>query len=384
AKNYSDVTVVVDPEDYNTILEEMMENDGSVSEDTNFRLAKKVFQTTARYDGAISNYLGSLDKEKPKDIFPEVLTLQFSRSQVLRYGENPHQFAAFYKENEIEEPCVSNAKKLHGKELSYNNLLDLDAALETVKEFLETAAVIIKHNNPCGVAISEQSLADAYCKAKSCDPTSAFGGVVGLNRKVDLETANEITSTFIEAIIAPGYDDSALDLLKDKKDLRVLLVSPLKEYSKEGYDLRKVVGGLLVQERDLGMVGLESLEFVTERKPSDEELKAMLFAWKVCKHVKSNAIVYSTSDQVVGIGAGQMSRVDSSRIAAMKANFPTQGTALASDAMFPFRDGVDIAAEAGVTSIIQPGGSVRDEEVINAANEHNIAMIFTKMRHFKH
>ena len=384
AKNYSDVTVIVDPEDYDTILEEMMKNDGSVSGDTNFRLAKKVFQTTARYDGAISNYLGSLDKEKPKDIFPEVLTLQFSRSQVLRYGENPHQFAAFYKENETEEPCVSNAIKLHGKELSYNNLLDLDAALETVKEFQETAAVIIKHNNPCGVAISEQSLADAYRKAKSCDPTSAFGGVVGLNGMVDLETANEITSTFIEAIIAPGYDDSALDLLKEKKDLRVLLVSPLKEYSKEGYDLRKVVGGLLVQERDLGMVGLESLEFVTERKPSDEEFRAMLFAWKVCKHVKSNAIVYSTSDHVVGIGAGQMSRVDSSRIAAMKANFPTQGTALASDAMFPFRDGVDIAAEAGVTSIIQPGGSVRDEEVINAANEHNIAMIFTKMRHFKH
>ncbi|MBI4618716.1 MAG: bifunctional phosphoribosylaminoimidazolecarboxamide formyltransferase/IMP cyclohydrolase [Desulfobacterales bacterium] len=384
AKNYTDVTVIVDPGDYEKVLKEMKENDGFISLDTNFQLAKKVFQLTARYDGAISNYLGSLDNKEKRHGFPETLTLQFKRSQGLRYGENPHQEAAFYTERIINEPCVSNASQLQGKELSFNNILDLDAALETVKEFQEIAAVIIKHTNPCGVATSEKSLVDAYCKARDCDPTSAFGGIVGLNRKVDTKTAAEIVSTFVEAIIAPGYDEDALEILKEKKDLRVLLVPTMEGYLQEGYDLKKVGGGLLVQDRDLGMVDFKSLKVVTKRSPTEDELKAMRFAWKVCKHVKSNAVVYSTSDQVVGIGAGQMSRVDSSRIAVMKANLPTEGTVLASDAMFPFRDGVDAAAKAGVTAIIQPGGSIRDEEIIQAANEHNIAMVFTVMRHFRH
>ena len=384
AKNYTDVTVIVDPGDYERVLKEMKENDGFISLDTNFRLAKKVFQLTARYDGAISNYLGSLDNKEKRHGFPETLTLQFKRSQGLRYGENPHQEAAFYIERSINEPCVSNAAQLQGKELSFNNIIDLDAALETVKEFQEIAAVIIKHTNPCGVATSEKSLVDAYCKARDCDPTSAFGGIVGLNRKVDIKTAAEIVSTFVEAIIAPGYDEDALEILKEKKDLRVLLVPRMERCLQEGYDLKKVGGGLLVQDRDLGMVDFKSLKVVTKRSPTEDELKAMSFAWKVCKHVKSNAIVYSTSDQVVGIGAGQMSRVDSSRIAVMKANLPTEGTVLASDAMFPFRDGVDAAAKAGVTAIIQPGGSIRDEEIIQAANEYNIAMVFTVMRHFRH
>jgi len=384
AKNYIDVTVIVDPGDYERVLKEMKENDGFISLDTNFQLAKKVFQLTARYDGAISNYLGSLDNKEKRHGFPETLTLQFKRSQGLRYGENPHQEAAFYIERSINEPCVSNAAQLQGKELSFNNIIDLDAALETVKEFQEIAAVIIKHTNPCGVAISEKSLVEAYCKARDCDPISAFGGIVGFNRKVDVKTAAEIVSTFVEAIIAPGYDKDALEILKEKKDLRVLLVPSLEGYLQEGYDLKKVVGGLLVQDRDLGMVDFKSLKVVTKRSPTEDELKAMSFAWKVCKHVKSNAIVYSTSDQVVGVGAGQMSRVDSSRIAVMKANLPTDGTVLASDAMFPFRDGVDAAAKAGVTAIIQPGGSIRDEEIIQAANEYNIAMVFTVMRHFRH
>jgi len=384
AKNYIDVTVIVDPGDYERVLKEMKENDGFISLDTNFQLAKKVFQLTARYDGAISNYLGSLDNKEKRHGFPEILTLQFKRSQGLRYGENPHQEAAFYIERNINEPCVSNAAQLQGKELSFNNIIDLDAALETVKEFQEIAAVIIKHTNPCGVATSKKSLVDAYCKARDCDPISAFGGIVGLNRKVDVKTAAEIVSTFVEAIIAPGYDEDALEILKEKKDLRVLLVPSLEGYLQEGYDLKKVGGGLLVQDRDLGMVDFKSLKVVTKRSPTEDELTAMSFAWKVCKHVKSNAIVYSTPDQVVGIGAGQMSRVDSSRIAVMKANLPTEGTVLASDAMFPFRDGVDTAAKAVVTAIIQPGGSIKDKEIIKAANEYNIAMVFTMMRHFRH
>jgi len=384
AKNYADVTVIVDLEDYERVLEEMRENDGAVSVNTNFQLAKKVFQIMARYDGTISNYLGSLSGEERRDKFPETLSLQFKKSQGLRYGENPHQDAAFYIEKKINEPCVSNASQLHGKELSFNNIIDLDSALETVKEFKERAAVIIKHTNPCGAATSQESLVDAYRKAKECDPVSAFGGIVGINRTVDLDTAKEVASTFVEAIIAPGYDEDALEILKGKKDLRILLVPATEREDGGGYDLKKVVGGVLAQDRDLGMADFGSLETVTERKPTEEELKAMSFAWKVCKHVKSNAIVYSSSDQVVGVGAGQMSRVDSSKIAVMKANLPTEGTVLASDAMFPFRDGVDAAAHAGVTAIIQPGGSIRDEEVIQAANEHNIAMVFTRMRHFKH
>jgi phosphoribosylaminoimidazolecarboxamide formyltransferase / IMP cyclohydrolase len=382
AKNYPDVTVIVDHADYAGVLEEMAAAKGTVSPATNFGLAVKVFQHTAAYDGAISNYLGSRLGEEPQ-AYPATFTIQVKKAQDLRYGENPQQSAAFYVDKDIAEPCVSNAVQLQGKELSFNNIIDLDAAIETVKEFEQSAAVIIKHTNPCGVALADTPLS-AYLKARECDPVSAFGGIVGFNRQVDAATARELASTFLEAVIAPGYSDEALEIFTAKKNVRVMQVPLLEAYVAQGYDLKKVVGGLLVQGRDLGMVRAAYCRVVTERTPTATEYDALDFAWRVCKHVKSNAIVFTNRDQTVGIGAGQMSRVDSSRIAVQKALLPTQGTVLASDAFFPFRDGVDAAAEAGVTAVIQPGGSVRDDEVIKAANEHRIAMVFTGMRHFKH
>ena len=383
AKNYADVTVIVDADDYDAVITEMREKGGEVSVGTNFMLAKKVFQHTARYDGAITNYLTSLDGEERME-YPGVLTLQYRKAQDMRYGENPHQTSAFYVEDGVEEPSVSNAVQLQGKELSFNNVIDLNAALELAKEFEEGCAVIIKHTNPCGVAVDGGSLADAYRKARECDPLSAFGGIIGFNRVVDGETAREIASTFVEAVIAPGFDEKALDVLKEKKKLRLLQVPMKGSYRKTGYDMKKVVGGLLLQTRDTAGIDIGALRVVTKRKPSDEELKAMDFAWKVCKHVKSNAIVYAHSDRTVGIGAGQMSRVDSSRIAVFKARSPIEGTVMASDAFFPFRDGIDAAAEAGATAVIQPCGSIRDDEVIAAADEHGMAMVFTGIRHFKH
>jgi phosphoribosylaminoimidazolecarboxamide formyltransferase/IMP cyclohydrolase len=382
AKNFPDVTVLVDASDYAAVLDEMKASSGAVSRQTNFGLAVKVFQHTAGYDGAISNYLGARLTDQVQQ-FPATFTLQVKKAQDLRYGENPQQSAAFYVERDVNEPCVSNAVQLQGKELSFNNIIDLDAAIETVKEFSQPAAVIIKHTNPCGVALADTPLS-SYLKAKECDPVSAFGGIVGFNRQVDAATANELTSTFLEAVIAPGYTQEALDIFTAKKNVRVMQVPLLADSTPSGYNLKKVVGGLLVQGRDLGMVKAADCRVVTDRTPTASEYDALDFAWRVCKHVKSNAIVFTNRDQTVGIGAGQMSRVDSSRIAVQKALLPTQGTVLASDAFFPFRDGVDAAADAGVTAIIQPGGSVRDEEVIKAANEHGIAMIFTGMRHFKH
>jgi phosphoribosylaminoimidazolecarboxamide formyltransferase/IMP cyclohydrolase len=384
AKNYPDVTVLVDPKDYDPILSELKEK-GQMSTETNFRLAKKVFQHTARYDGAISNYLGQIEKGKKLYEFPETFTFQVKKAQELRYGENPHQKAAFYHEYLLTEPSVSNAVQIQGKELSFNNILDVDSAYETVKEFGEIGVVIIKHNNPCGVAVSSKNLADAYRKARDCDPVSAYGGVVGFNRVVDEETAKEMGPIFLEVIIAPGYDPRALETLKKKKDLRIMQTPSLTSYSmQKGFDLRKVVGGLLVQDRDLGKVPMDQWKVVTKRKPTEEEKQAMAFGWKVAKHVKSNAIVLVREDRTIGIGAGQMSRVDSTRLAVMKAQSPTKGTVLASDAMFPFRDGVDAGAEAGAVAIIQPGGSIRDDAVIKAADEYNIAMVFTGMRHFRH
>ncbi len=382
AKNYPDVTVLVDCADYARVLDEMKNSSGAISAATNFSLAVKVFQHTAAYDGAISNYLGSRLTDAVQE-YPPTLTMQVKKAQDLRYGENPHQTAAFYVEKNLLEPCVSNAQQLQGKELSFNNIIDLDAAIETVKEFEQSAAVIIKHTNPCGAALADSPLT-AYLKARECDPVSAFGGIVGFNRTVDAATANELTSTFLEAVIAPGYSDEALDIFTAKKNVRVMQVPLLDSFTASGSDLKRVTGGLLVQGRDLGMINAPDCRVVTERTPSPSEYEALDFAWRICKHVKSNAIVFTTRDQTVGIGAGQMSRVDSSKIAVQKALLPTHGTVLASDAFFPFRDGVDAAAEAGVTAIIQPGGSVRDEEVIKAANEHGIAMIFTKMRHFRH
>lgn len=382
AKNHQDVTVLVDSSDYGAVLQEMKISGGAVSHKTNFELAVKVFQHTAAYDGAISNYLGSrLTSEVQK--YPQTFTIQVKKTQDLRYGENPQQSAAFYVDRQITEPCVANALQLQGKELSFNNIIDLDAAIETVKEFEQSAAVIIKHTNPCGAALAQSPLA-AYLKARECDPLSAFGGIVGFNRQVDAETATELTSTFLEAVIAPGYSEQALSIFASKKNVRVMQIPNIDSYTKGGYDLKKVVGGLLIQERDFGMVKAVDCKIVSERTPTPEEYEALDFAWKICKHVKSNAIVFTSRNQTVGIGAGQMSRVDSSKIAVQKALLPIKGTVVASDAFFPFRDGVDAAAEAGVTAIIHPGGSVRDEEVIKAANEHGIAMIFTGMRHFRH
>jgi phosphoribosylaminoimidazolecarboxamide formyltransferase/IMP cyclohydrolase len=383
AKNYPDVTVIVDHADYRRVLAEMAENGGTVGVKTNFNLAVKVFQHTAAYDGAISNYLGARLGEKVEE-YPATFTLQVKKVQDLRYGENPHQSAAFYLEKSVREPCVANAVQLQGKELSFNNIIDLDGAIETVKEFHDqAAAVIIKHTNPCGVAMAGTPL-DAYLKARECDPVSAFGGIVGFNRIVDGAAARELSSTFLEAVVAPGYTEEALEIFKAKKNVRVMQVPILTGCEQNGYDLKKVGGGLLIQGRDLGIVRAANCRVVTARKPSANELAALDFAWKVCKHVKSNAIVFTNREQTVGVGAGQMSRVDSSRIAVQKAQLPTKGTVLASDAFFPFRDGVDAAAEAGVTAIIQPGGSVRDEEVIRAADEHGMAMVFTGMRHFRH
>ncbi len=383
AKNHRDVTVVIDSDDYARVLSEMESAKGAVSRETNFALAKKVFQHTARYDGAITNYLTSLGEEERQE-FPDVLNLQYQKTQEMRYGENPHQAAAFYKEADIEEPCISNATQLQGKELSFNNIADLNSAIEVAKEFSDMAAVIIKHNNPCGVATNGGSLVDAYKMARECDPVSAFGGVLGFNRIVDEATAAEIASTFVEAVIAPGFDEKALEIFKEKKNVRLLQVPILSPCHQTGYDIKKVVGGLLVQSRDLATIDVQDLKVASKRQPTEEELKALAFAWKICKHVKSNAIIYAHGDRTVGIGAGQMSRVDSSKIAILKAQSPVKGTVMASDAFFPFRDGIDAAAEAGATAVIQPGGSIRDDEVIAAADEHGMAMLFTGIRHFKH
>jgi len=385
AKNHDDVLVVVDPADYGRVLDAL--KGGTATSALRRELAAKVFQHTARYDGLIAGYLekqtqGPRQSDAAK--FPAILSLQYERAETLRYGENPHQQGAFYRELGSREPSVSRAKVLHGKAMSYNNYLDANSALELAKEFAETAAVIVKHNNPCGVALGVGPV-EAYMKARETDPVSAFGGVIAFNRAVDLATAKEITSTFVEVVVAPGYQEEALAELKRKKDLRLLDIGPLALDVREGLDLKKLVGGLIVQDRDLGALSdLQALKVPTKRKPTDEEYAACAFAWKVCKHVKSNAIVYARAGQTVGIGAGQMSRVDSVKLAGMKAVLPVKGCVMASDAFFPFRDGLDAAAQAGVTAVIQPGGSIRDQEVVAAADEHQIAMILTGMRHFRH
>jgi phosphoribosylaminoimidazolecarboxamide formyltransferase/IMP cyclohydrolase len=384
AKNHEDVTVVVDPADYDAVLAEMGEHDGAVSEATNRRLARKVFEHTAHYDAVIAAYLrGQEAAAGEPEKFPKVLSLSWDFVQTLRYGENPHQEGAFYRDPIQTEPCVAGARQLHGKAMSFNNFLDANSALELTKEFEAPVAVIVKHNNPCGVA-SDEVLAEAYRHARDTDPVSAFGGVLAFNRPVDRETAEEIASTFVEVVIAPGYAPEALQALSAKKNVRVLETGALAR-PRGGMDLKRVVGGIIYQDRDLGTIpDVRALEVVSTRKPTDEEYTGLSFAWKVCKHVKSNAIVYTRGERTIGVGAGQMSRVDSARIAVLKANFPLQGTAMASDAFFPFRDGIDAAAEVGVSAVIQPGGSVRDEEVIQAANDHHMAMLFTGMRHFRH
>jgi len=381
AKNHEDVMVVVDPADYPRVLEAIRA--GTTTQAMRRELAMKVFQHTGRYDSLIAGYLEN-QVQGGNVKFPKILSMQFELAETLRYGENPHQQGAFYRELNSNEPSVSRGKILHGKAMSYNNFLDANSALELAKEYDETAVAIIKHNNPCGVALGATPV-DAYVKARETDPISAFGGVIAFNRPVDLAAAKEITSTFVEVVIAPGFSEDALAELKRKKDLRLLDVGPLTKVKQDGCDLKKLVGGLIVQDRDLGVLtDLRMLPVPTVRKPTDEEYAACAFAWKVCKHVKSNAIIYAKPGQTVGIGAGQMSRVDSVKLAAMKAQLPVKGCVMASDAFFPFRDGLDAAAQAGITAVIQPGGSIRDAEIIKAADEHGLAMILTGMRHFRH
>jgi len=384
AKNYKYITAVAFPEDYKTVINELKKNKGSIPVQTNFSLAIKAFSYVSRYDAAISNFLGSLEGGGQKTKFPASLTLHFEKQMKLRYGENPHQEGAFYVQPGIEEPCVSNSIQLQGKELSLNNIYDADAALETVKEFSETACVIVKHNNPCGVATGETPH-EAFLKAKECDPESAFGGIVAFNTEVDESTASLLVAMFLEVVIAPSYTEKAIYLLSTKSNLRVMKTPPLTNKQKGGLDFKKVVGGALIQDRDIRAdEDFNDFKVVTKRQPTREELPALKFAWKVCKNVKSNAIVIARKGQTIGIGAGQMSRVDSVKIAAMKARIPTKGAVLASDAFFPFRDGIDEAAKSGITAIVQPGGSVRDRETIAAADEHGMAMIFTGVRHFRH
>jgi len=387
AKNHAAVTVVVDASDYTAVLEEMKKGRGAVSAGLRFRLATKVFEHTARYDGAIANYLGSLQQDGTRVPFPHTYNQQFVHAMGLRYGENPHQRAAFYVEHHPAEACVATARLHQGKELSFNNIADADAALECVKSFDETACVIVKHANPCGVAIADSPL-DAYKHAYITDSTSAFGGIIAFNRPLDAATAKAILDRqFVEVIIAPSINEDAKPVLAAKANVRVLESGAWSNTRPAGLDFKRVSGGLLVQDRDNGMVTTKDLKVVTKRAPSEQELRDLLFAWKVVKFVKSNAIVYCKDGRTIGVGAGQMSRVYSARIASIKATdagLEVRGSAMASDAFFPFRDGIDQAAEVGVTAVIQPGGSMRDQEVIDAANQHGIAMVFTGMRHFRH
>ena len=387
AKNHADVTVVVDPADYGPVLEALRA--GVVSPAKRRELARKVFHHTSRYDGMIAGYLELHGAPGPVR-FPSLLTLQFEKVQSLRYGENPHQQGAFYRDFRSREPSVAKARQLHGKEMSYNNFLDANAALELVKEFgggPPPVAVIVKHNNPCGVAVGP-TLRDAYVGARETDPLSAFGGVIACNARADLATAKEITATFVEVVVAPDFNEDALAELRRKKDLRLLAVGELRtdlRTEADLLDLKKIVGGLILQDRDLGAIAdVRALKIASKRTPTDEEYAAFAFAWKVCKHVKSNAIVFARRDRTVGIGAGQMSRVDSVKLATLKAGASLKGCVMASDAFFPFRDGIDAAAQADITAVIQPGGSIRDEEVIKAVDEHQMAMVFTGMRHFRH
>jgi phosphoribosylaminoimidazolecarboxamide formyltransferase/IMP cyclohydrolase len=385
AKNNADVTVLVDHHDYRMVLDEMKGSQGSVSRQTNFRLAVKVYQHTAAYDGAISNWLGARTGEGVAQ-FPDTLTLQYRMAQGMRYGENPHQSAAFYVERDIREASVATARQLQGKELSYNNIGDTDAALECIKQFNEgPACVIVKHANPCGVALGS-SLLDAYERAYSTDPESAFGGIIAFNGELDAATAQVIVDRqFVEVIIAPKITPEAVAVVAAKKNVRLLECGTWPAEPQQRLDLKRVNGGLLVQDTDLSL--FESLKVVTKRAPTEKEMVDLLFTWRVSKFVKSNAIVYGRDGMTIGVGAGQMSRVNSARIAAIKAEhagLPVAGAVMASDAFFPFRDGLDNAAAVGVTAVIQPGGSMRDAEVIAAADEHGIAMVFTAMRHFRH
>ena len=385
AKNHPFVTIVVNASDYGEILSEMQSNGGSTSLESRFNLAIKAYEHTAAYDGAIANHFGTLVPDgSPK--FPRTFNAQFHKVQEMRYGENPHQQAAFYVEANPAEAGIATARQIQGKELSYNNVADTDAALECVKNFHEPACVIVKHANPCGVAIAG-SLSEAYDLAFATDTESAFGGIIAFNRELDAKTAASIVERqFVEVIIAPSVSEEAAALVADKKNVRLLSCG---EWSAPGpaLDYKRVNGGLLIQDRDLGMITRDDLTVVSKCQPTEQQLQDLMFAWIVAKFVKSNAIVYAANGQTIGVGAGQMSRINSARIAAIKAEharLSVQGSVMASDAFFPFRDGIDNAGQAGIAAIIQPGGSIRDDEVIAAADEHGMAMVFTGMRHFRH
>jgi phosphoribosylaminoimidazolecarboxamide formyltransferase/IMP cyclohydrolase len=386
AKNHKDVAVVVDPADYTLILSEMKNNANTLDDACRFRLAVKTFEHTARYDGAIANYLGAIDSQGKKQLFPNTINLQYRQVQTMRYGENPHQNAAFFREDDVQDACIATATQLQGKELSYNNIGDTDAALECVKQFDEgPACVIVKHANPCGVAIGG-NLLEAYDKAYATDPESAFGGIIAFNGELDAATAQAIVDRqFVEVIIAPSIAAEATEVVAAKKNVRLLECGQWGKSSAQRLDFKRVNGGLLVQDADLSLTS--ELKVVSKRQPTEQEMADLLFTWRIAKFVKSNAIVYGKENMTIGVGAGQMSRINSARIAGIKAEhagLEVRGSVMASDAFFPFRDGIDSAAEAGIVAVIQPGGSMRDEEVIAAADEHGMAMVFTGMRHFRH
>lgn len=401
AKNHKFVTVVVNAEQYRHVIDELKTNGCSVSEDFRFRLAVEAFNHTYKYDRIIAGYLETLpefrassplDETEKREPMPETLTLELTRKQELRYGENPHQSASFYVEERISGPCVANARILNGKELSFNNILDINAAWEIVTEFEQPASIVIKHTNPCGASCADR-LSDAFINAYNGDPLSAFGCILGFNKRVDIETAKKITEPghFVEAIIAPDYEDEAIEMLTSKRkwgaNLRILKTGAVPEtetnMDKE-FDLKRVGGGLLVQERNMIVCTEDNLRCVTNKMPSDKEMVDLKFALTICKHVKSNGIVFAKDKIAVGVGAGQMSRIDAAELAIKRAGEMAQGSVMASDAFFPFRDTIDMAGRVGISAVIQPGGSNRDNEVIDAANEHNISMIFTGVRHFKH
>ncbi|MEH6579217.1 MAG: bifunctional phosphoribosylaminoimidazolecarboxamide formyltransferase/IMP cyclohydrolase [Amphritea sp.] len=388
AKNHKDVAIVVSADNYERIIKELDENQG-LNHATRFDLAVQAFEHTAAYDGMIANYLGAItdgDIDAPAT-FPRTFNTQFIKAQEMRYGENPHQRAAFYVEAKPSEASVSTATQLQGKALSFNNVADTDAALECVKPFKEPACVIVKHANPCGVATGTDIL-EAYTKSFQTDPTSAFGGIIAFNRELDGKTAQAIVERqFVEVIIAPTVTQEASDIVASKPNVRLLACGEWTTERNSRFDYKRVNGGLLVQDQDQGMVDAGGLKVVTELQPTEQEIRDLLFCWEVAKYVKSNAIVYAKNGQTIGIGAGQMSRVYSAKIAGIKAadeGLEVEGSVMASDAFFPFRDGIDSAAAAGIKAVIQPGGSMRDQEVIDAANEHGMAMVFTGMRHFRH
>lgn len=389
AKNYKSVAIVVNPSRYQEIIREMRTHDGALGDETLAALAVEAFDQTAEYDAGIHRYLSAQQSGGAPSDFPDTIRMTFHKQQALRYGENPHQQACFYRQNQYShEPSVTTAKQLHGKELSFNNIIDINAALEIVKDFSEPAACVIKHTNPCGAAVAD-NISDAYQRAFDADSLSAFGGIVGLNRPCTLAIAEKMKDVFLECVIAPSFEQEALSLLTNKKNIRLMACGELTTIAHHQQtwmemDAKRVVDGLLLQDRDLKQINEAELKTVSNRQPTEEELKDLLFAWRVCKHVKSNAILIAKQGRTLGVGPGQTNRVGAAHIAVQGAGDSAKGAVVASDAFFPFRDGIDALAKVGIKAVIQPGGSVNDEEVITAANEHDMAMLFTGIRHFKH